>query len=141
MAAEIRKWIDEFESVSGAKVGTFTTSVKHKQRWWNRLFQSPHTTVSYEPDFSGMGKLYSFLASRLADVGGVEEDPDIVTIRTGPNDTMKVRITGTRGMHLTYKQAFGLEMQGLCPTADVVRADRGKLSEILTQLESEGKIT
>jgi hypothetical protein len=102
-------------------------------REWNTQFKS---LVS--EDYTVPDKLWEFLASRVAECGAVQSDPDVVTIRTG-SGPRRVRITGTHGPRLTYEYADGARGFGVVAKEDVVEGP-GKVTEILERLLKAGKV-
>jgi hypothetical protein len=85
--------------------------------------------------------LYPFLANRLVEAGIGEDDPDVVRARlSGDSGYRKVRITGTRGGHLTFEHLDSNSFGGLVTPQQVHDNERGKLGQILEQMAQDGRI-
>lgn len=103
-----------------------------------RAWAAEFSDIAPEP-VSVPDRFWTFLASRLAEHGLSEPDPDVVSINV-IDGWRQARITGVQKGMLCYEPADGSKGWGLIPTKDVHPDDRGKLSAVLERFERDGKV-
>jgi hypothetical protein len=107
------------------------SGLEAKLREWTTEFKSISQLAMEIPD-----EYFAFVSNRLAEIGEIREDPDVVSARIG-GISRRVRVTGLCGDQMKVQSVEGY-LHALCRPDDVNPDDRGKLNDILVRLSGGG---